>query len=99
MLTRLTICADPQYERSSTPASWRARPEPRCRLSASWRHRIRIHHRGVVATADQPGLTAGGTSWRRVISAYPSRYDALRDPSLGDAEECCSEDAETVCPR
>jgi hypothetical protein len=33
------------------------------------------------------------------LSAYPSRYDALRDPSLGDAEECCSEDAETVCPR
>src|SRR4051812_11679585 len=30
------------------------------------------------------------------LSAYPSRYDALRDPSLGDAEECCSEDAETV---
>jgi hypothetical protein len=33
------------------------------------------------------------------LRAYPSRYDALRDPSLGDAEECCSENAETVCPR
>jgi len=33
------------------------------------------------------------------ISAYPSRHDALRDPSLGDAEECCSEAAEAACPR
>jgi len=33
------------------------------------------------------------------ISAYPGRHDALRDPSLGDAEECCSETAEAACPR
>jgi len=35
-------------------------------------------------------------SW---LSAYPGRHDALRDPSMGDVEECCSEDAEAVCPR
>jgi len=44
-------------------------------------------------------MAKGVEESRKKLSAYPSRYDALRDPSLGDAEECCSEDAETVCPR
>jgi hypothetical protein len=50
------------------------------------------------------GLRQRGLTYREIaeqvgLSAYPGRYDALRDPSLGDAEECCSEDAEAVCPR
>src|SRR4051812_10531790 len=39
------------------------------------------------------------SNYAGTLSAYPGRHDALRDLSLGDAEECCSEDAEAVCPR
>jgi hypothetical protein len=34
-----------------------------------------------------------------MLRAYPSRHEALRNLSLGDAEKCCSEDADAVCPR